>query len=305
MRVSIIIPNYNGKNLLAKNLPRILNVSGIEKVVVVDDGSSDGSAEYLKRHFPQVKLIEKVTNSGFATTVNLGVKTVSSDFVILLNTDVVPQKDFLPPLLSYFKDPKVFAVGCLDESREDTGIVKRGRGIGTFVRGFLQHARGEINQSDTLWVNGGSGAFRRDLWEKLDGMDEIYAPFYWEDIDLSYRAQKAGYKVMFAPKSVVVHRHHEGAINSFYTPEQIITIAYRNQFLFVWKNITDYNLFIQHLLWLPYHQLGALLRKDRPFWRGFFQSLYKLPEVIRKRRLQELVYKKSDTEILSKYTAHN
>lgn len=301
VRVSVIIPNYNGKNLLAKNLPVILKVMGIEEVVVVDDGSTDGSAEYLKREFPKVKLIEKVTNSGFSTTVNLGIKATDADVIVLLNTDVIPRQDFLTPLLAQFKDPQVFAVGCLDESIEDTGMVKRGRGVGKFTRGFLQHACGEVDRTDTLWVNGGSGAFRKIIWEELGGMDEIYNPFYWEDIDLSYRAQKAGYKVLFEPKSVVIHRHNEGAINSFYTGEQIKIIAYRNQFLFVWKNITDTNLVIQHLLWLPYHKLRALLRGDWPFWRGFFQALLKLPEVLRKRRYQDVVYKKSDAEVLSRF----
>mgnify|MGYP001581595392 CR=1 FL=1 len=138
------------------------------------------------------------------------------------------------------------------------------------------HRRGEIDKTDTDWGSCGSGAFRKSLWNELNGLDEIYNPFYWEDIDLSYRAKKRGYKIFFEPKSVVIHKHEEGAIKQKYSAEQIETISYRNQFLFAWKNMNSWRLWISHLLWLPYHFAKALVRGDFAFYLGFFYAFVKI-----------------------------
>ena len=301
MKISVVIPNYNSKHLLEKNLPQVIKVVKGVEIVVVDDGSTDGSVEFVKKHFPQVKLIEKVTNSGFATTVNLGFKAATGDIVVLLNTDVVPQIDFLKPLVKHFADPQVFAVGCLDLSFEGKSLVKRGRGIGRFERGLLVHSRGEVDQTTTLWASGGSSAFCKRIWENLGGFDEIYNPFYWEDIDICYRAQKSGYQVRFEPKSIVEHYHQEGAINKKYSPAQIRQISYRNQWFFFWKNITDRALLWSHLIWLPVHLTKALLKPDRNFWRGFLAALITVPRIIEKRSAVRKLFVKSDREIMAAF----
>lgn len=301
MQVSVIIPNYNGKELLEKNLPQVIKVLAYAEIIVVDDGSTDGSAEFLKTNYPQITVVEKVTNSGFATSVNLGVKTATADIFLLLNTDLIPQEGFLEPLIKYFQDPKVFAVGCCDESIEGMKIVKRGCGIGMFARGFLLHSKGNNDKKMTLWASGGSSAFRKTIWKELGGMDEIYDPFYWEDIDLSYRAQKSGYQVLFEPKSIVVHKHETGSIKKQYTSANITRIAYCNQFIFVWKNITDLPYLFQHLLWLPVHLLRAIFRLDLDFLNGFLQALYKLPQILVKRKLATLKFKLTDKALLLRF----
>lgn len=301
MQVSVVIPNYNGKELLQKNLPKIIAAVGSAQVIIVDDASTDGSCEYIKKNYPKVLLIKKVTNSGFATTVNLGFKAAREEIVLLLNTDLIPRKDFLTYLLPYFEDPQVFAVGCLDESIEKKHTVKRGRGLGEFKQGFLVHRRGEIDKTNTLWVSAGSGAFRKSIWEKLGGMDSLYDPFYWEDIDLSYRALKAGYEIIFEPKSIVEHRHLEGSISNQYPKNVIKLIAYRNQFIFVWKNITD-GLFIkQHLVWLPVHFLRSLIRTDSQFFKGFAAALLKFLEIMRHRKNFDATAIRTDKEILREF----
>lgn len=280
MKVSVVIPNYNGKELLAKNIPHVLTSHHVDEVIVVDDASTDESGAYLKKQFPEVILIEKATNHGFSTSVNLGVKAARGELVVLLNTDATPQKDFLEPVLPHFSNPRIFAVGCLDQSIEGNQTIERGRGIAKFARGFLMHGRGETNRTNTLWVTGGSGVFRKKLWEELKGLDPLYDPFYWEDIDLSYRAQKMGYHVVFESKSVVTHRHTEGAIKAHYSKDKICTIAYRNQFIFVWKNIRDTGLLLEHFLWLPYHFISALFRMDWPFFAGFGEALWRLSVIL-------------------------
>lgn len=298
MKLSVVIPNFNGQKLLEKNLPIILSEIRNIEIVIVDDASTDESVNFLKKNYPQIKLIEKVTNTGFATTVNLGFKAASGNIVILLNSDVLPKKDFLKPLLTHFDDNSVFAVGCLDESWENGHKVKRGRGIGSFKRGFLNHQRGEINATHTLWVNGGSGAFRKSIWESLGGFDYMYEPFYWEDIDLSFRAQKLGYQVLFENKSVVEHLHDKGAIKTGFSANLIKEIAYRNQFIFVWKNITSTNLLFLHLIWLPYNLVMALIRFDSAFYKGFALALLKLNQIIKKRTIMAKMNIKTDEAIL-------
>ena len=187
MNLSIIIPNYQGQNLLSKNLPKLVKElenykEGNAEIIVVDDGSTDQSVKVVS-NFSQVKLLKNDRNLGFSITVNKGAKNATGEILILLNNDVYPQSGFLKPLLDHFKSEKVFAVGCMDKSVEENTIVLRGRGEGTWKRGFLVHKRGEVDKSDTLWVSGGSGAFRKSLWDQLGGLNELYTPFYWEDID--------------------------------------------------------------------------------------------------------------------------
>lgn len=299
MKVSIIIPNYNGQELLKKNLPKVIAASINAEIIVVDDYSSDNSLEILKE-FP-VTVIRNEKNLGFSKTVNRGVKESSGEIVVLLNTDVVPQKDFLEPLIAHFKDEKVFAVGCMDKSVEGDKVVLRGRGIGRWQRGFLVHRRGEVNKQDTLWVNGGSGAFRKSIWKKLGGFNTIYSPFYWEDIDLAYRALKSGFAILFESKSIVVHEHEKGSIKKKYSSFQINTFAYRNQILFVWENLTDYSLWCTHLLWLPYHLLKALFRADGAFFLGVFLASLVLPRVILDRVINKQQWVITDEEVVRQF----
>lgn len=278
MKVSIVIPNYNSGETLVKNLPLLLE-TGADEIVIVDDGSTDGAVVSIKylvfsiKQTTKIKIIENSSNLGFSSTVNKGVKEANGEIVVLLNTDVLPEKDFLKFLLPHFADPKVFSVGCLDKSIENGKTVLRGRGLAKWEKGFYLHSPGEVDRSDTAWVSCGSGAFRKKIWEELGGLDPIYNPFYWEDIDLSYRAQKAGYKTLFETKSIVVHKHEEGAIRNKYSPEEIKTISYRNQFLFAWKNMDSVKLWLTHFFWLPYH---LITNHEISFYKGFVRALIKI-----------------------------
>ncbi len=309
MDISIVIPNYNGVKLLEKNLPKVLEAvsfykKGKVEIIIVDDASTDKSSTFflnLKLKTSNLKLITNERNLGFSSTVNKGVKKATGDIVILLNTDVYPQENFLEPLLKHFEDKSVFAVGCLDKSIEGDKVVERGRGLGEWKRGFLIHRRGEVNKTNTLWVSGGSGAFRKSIWDKLGGLNELYNPFYWEDIDLSYRALKSGYKIFFEPKSIVFHEHEKGSIKEKYTPSQIKAIVYRNQFIFVRENATDINLRFMYFIWLPYHFLKALLRRDWPFFIGYFKALVLMPKVIKSSLTYQKTFIKRDSEIIKNY----
>src|SRR3990167_6085201 len=107
MKISVIIPNFNGRKLLEKNLPQVLKELIDAEVIIVDDASTDGSADFLSKNYPQIKVISRKQNMGFASSVNLGVKSAQGELLLLLNSDVYPRKNLLGPLLPYFNDPSV------------------------------------------------------------------------------------------------------------------------------------------------------------------------------------------------------
>jgi GT2 family glycosyltransferase len=297
LSVSIIIPNYNGEQLLKENLPKVINSAKKCEIIVIDDGSTDQSQIVLEKFSNIIRLLHTPKQLGFASAVNRGVNAATGDIIVLLNTDVVPDPSFLPPLISHFKNPHVFAVGALEISHEDGGLVKRGRGIAQWAKGFYIHERGEVNAQDTAWVSGGSGAFRKSLWIQLGGMDEIYNPFYWEDIDLSYRARKSGYLTLFESNSIVHHYHQSGAINQKYSPSFVKQIAYRNQFVFVWKNLSTLSMFWAHVFWTKIRLVQAIFRGDWDMIQGFILAIGKIPDVISKRNGQKRFWILSDSTL--------
>lgn len=273
LSVSIVIPNWNGAHLLEKNLPSVVAAANGAEILVADDASTDGSVEFLKKQYPKVTVVQNKQQQGFAGNVNSGVAKATGDVVVLLNTDVRPEKAFLEPLLARFSDPTIAAVGCLEKSHEDGKVVLRGRGLARWEKGYFIHSRGEVDKQDTAWVAGGSAAFRRSVWNQLGGMDTRFNPFYWEDIDLSYRILRAGHKIQFEKKSIVHHFHEEGKIKSDYSPEDVKRIAYRNQYVFHWKNIPTIRIWLEHIVWTPVRLVQAILRGDWLLIEGFFLAL--------------------------------
>jgi GT2 family glycosyltransferase len=315
MNLSIVIPNYNGEKLLQKNLPKVVDaVKGYKKgkieIIIADDPSTDNSSQVIADFIDSLKgtgIVGKTIanknkkEAGFSKNVNRGVSLAKGEILLLLNSDVIPQNDFLEPLIAHFENEKVFAVGCMDKSIEGGKTVLRGRGVGKWQRGFLMHSKGRIDKTNSLWASGGSSAFRMSIWNELRGFDIIYNPFYWEDIDLSYRALKSGYDVMFEPKSIVMHEHDKGAIRSKFKTKDIQKIAYRNQFLFVWKNITDKSLRFSHYFWLPYHFMNAARRKEWTFFAGFFMALLQVNKVQQSRQKARKLFVLSDRQVLKNY----
>lgn len=315
MDISVIIPNYNGEKLLPKNLPHVVLAlkeykKGRVEIIIPNDPSSDNSKEVIAEFIKSLQgtgIVGKTVNntrkeeSGFSKNVNRGVALATGDILILLNSDVRPHKDFLTPLLSHFSDEKVFGVGCMDESIEEGKTILRGRGVGYWQKGFVFHKAGSLEKINTFWVSGGSSVFRKRIWDKIGGLDILFNPFYWEDIDLSYRALKSGYTLIFEPKSVVVHEHEEGPIRTKFKPKYVQKTVYRNQFFFVWKNITDRRLLFSHILWLPYHFITAAKRKDWPFFYGFFEALLQLDHVQHSRYRAKKLFVRRDDEILREF----
>lgn len=296
--VSIVIPNYNGRKLLQKHLPQIIKHSPGCEIIVVDDASADDSVEYLQKNFPQITVVRLKHNSRYAAACNAGVAKAVGDIIMLLNNDVSPQPHYLKPLLSHFADPNIFAVGCAEKENLQSSYIS-GRGCGDFTRGMMVHWRCQDQKSGpSLWVSGGSGAFRKLIWNELGGMDPLFAPAYEEDRDLCYRAWKRGYLVLFEEKSQVIHQHE--TTNQMVLGKSDMAISsYKNQFLIVWKNISSTRLVIGHLLWLPYHLVVGGLRTQGQMARGFLAALSQLPAIIPKRQVEIRDTTVSDADVFA------
>lgn len=291
--ISIVIPNWNGEGKLKKNLPFVIDSTkdfNVKEIIVVDDKSTDQSVEILKKEFPDIKLIEKNKNTGFSSTVNLGVKSANSDLVVLLNSDASPKKDFLKYLVPHFEEKQIFSVSC------NVGGVWN---VAQFKEGFFWHSQAAVAEKDknsshnTVWASGGSGIFRKDIWDRLGGLDELFDPFYEEDLDLGYRALKRGYINLWEPKSQVDHYQEAGVIEANFSKERVARVAQRNQLQFIWKNITSKQLIQQHN--------KALVKKiiQHPkYWLIVQSALINLPALLEKRAIEIKESTVTDEEIL-------
>jgi GT2 family glycosyltransferase/glycosyltransferase involved in cell wall biosynthesis len=244
---SIVIPNWNGRDLLEKYLPSVVAATegnAGNEIIVVDNGSSDGSAEFVRDRFPIVRLVALPENLGFGAGSNRGFEAAKNDIVVLLNSDMRVEPGFLAPLLAGFADPDIFAVSCqiyltdATKRREETGLTE-----GWWERGLQVSHREDakvLTPFPCFYPGGGSSAFDRRKFLELGGFDELLAPFYLEDTDLGYLAWKRGWKVLYQPASVVYHEHR-GTIGRKFNPLYIDSVLKKNFLLFTWKNIHEWS----------------------------------------------------------------
>ena len=299
---TIVIPNWNGRELLEKYLPSVL-AAGADEVLVVDNGSEDGSVDFLRARFPEVRVLALPENRGFGGGSNAGFRAASNDIVVLLNSDMRVAPDFLPPLLEGFHDPSVFAVACQiffsdpNKTREETGLTQ-----GWWQDGALR-VRHRIDPAVTdlfpcFYGGGGSCAFDRHKFLELGGFERILEPFYFEDTDLGYMAWKRGWKVLYQPSSVVYHEHR-GTIGKRFREEQIQSVLKKNALLFAWKNIHEWRRIFSHLAFAWAGAIVALMFGDvpgRPNLKALARAFVQLPGAVRSRWRARRLARISDTE---------
>ena len=254
MNVSVVVTCWNGRKLLERNFVSVLKAvsndqNRIVEVIVVDDGSTDDSVEYITKFKVQsskfkVRLIKHERNLGYSATCNTGVKEAIGGLVAILNLDVVPNEDFLKKTLVHFGNERIFAVS-FNEGKFGPGKI-------IWENGLIGIAPTEIPTKTvkTGWASGGSSVFRKDVWEKLGGMDELFLPFYFEDIDLGIRAYKAGYSCLFEPEAKVEHEHESTINPSNFKRNFIDNIKQSNRLLLTWKNIKNSRHFFSHIKYL-------------------------------------------------------
>lgn len=298
MKISIVIPYWNGEEKIKKHLGNVLKFAkenNVLEVIASDDCSSDGTVKILKEEFPDVIIVERSKNGGFASNVNSGFEIAKGEFIFLLNSDATPEKDALKFAMPHFDNPKVFSVGC----RVGEGLWSTGK----FEKGFFWHNQAEnikekeIKAHQTLWASGGGSIFRKSIWDELGGFDPLYNPFYEEDVDLGYRAMKRGYINIWEPKSEVEHYKEPGVIAENFKKETITKIAERNHLIFIWKNITSNKLIKEHKV-----ALSKMLALHPGYWPVFLSALKKYPEIMKKREIENKEAKLTDEEIFGLFS---
>ncbi len=300
-KISVIIPNWNGKDLLKKNMPPLLHAlkfyESPSEIIIVDDGSTDDSVPFLKSNYSQIKVIELGENRGFSAAANEGVKSSKGDFFLLLNSDIEVTETFLDPLLLHFEDKSVFAVASKAVAGDKKSILSGRCGI-EFKRGLLQMKReeGEGKLSYTFRASGGHSVFDRAKFLELGGFDELFSPFYSEDEDICYRAWKRGWKVIYEPSSTVIHCH-QSTIGKAFNKSYIELVFRRNKLLFFWKNITDRYFLLQHILYIPiYLILGLFLRPYLSF--SFLVAFVRISKALKNRKNEKKFFKLKDREVI-------
>ncbi len=290
---TVVIPTWNGKKHLARNLPSVVKAAAVNpnhEILVVDNASDDGTVEFLAREFPAVRVLETGRNLGFGGGSNAGVSAAKNDIVVLLNNDMRVEPDFLQPLIDGFRDPRIFSVTAQiffsdpSRRREETGLA-----MGRWVNGgvHLTHVADDAVTElfPTFYGGGGSTAYDKRKFLELGGFDELLAPFYVEDVDIGYMAWKRGWINMYAPDSVVYHEHR-GTIGKHFSSAYIASVVHKNRLLFVWKNIHEKSRLLGHFfrlyaaLWVSF-VLGP--SPQRPNAGGFRLAVRQLPRLFRRR----------------------
>lgn len=286
---SILVANWNGEAFLARCLASALHsareVGQPFELIVVDDGSTDGSVEMVRRRFPQVRLLARAENHGFAATVNEGVEAARGPYVILLNNDVVVRPGFCAALLNHFavNADNLFGVTAktVEWDGREPNYVKMDA---IWRRGDLQLVWADPPEAQpTLFLQAGACAIVRARFLELGGLAPLFAPGYWEDFDLSWRALARGWRNLYEPSSPAFHLG-KASFRRRYDNEWLRQLDERNRHLFIWANIVDSRLLASHCLWLPLRIGREVLSGRLDTLRAVIRALPRIGEVLRRRR---------------------
>lgn len=311
-RSSLVITNYNGLANLSAYLP--LNLHAVarapecDEVIVVDDGSDDGSVEYLWRNFPQVKVIPLFENRGFGNAANAGFKAARNDFVVNISNDMVITGYFFEYLFENMVWDDVFHVSARLVGPD--GRIQKGRTIPFFV-GDFKIWKIYSDEPEVVWgppqrlyhhFVGAIGLFDRNIFLELGGFDDIYLPFFVEETDLCYRAWKRGYRVLYDPRPWLVHHHRESGTILKKFAWNVRKVQYRrNRLLFLWKNLTHPGYVALHLMYLALQLMFGWVVGHTVFYRGFREACRRWPEVRARRREEAAASVRSDREVFAEF----
>jgi GT2 family glycosyltransferase len=351
--VSIVIPTWNGLDLLKQFLPSVIGAanyygkrsSAQTEIIIVDDGSVDGTIDWLTAEgfqgprpgeagaaseaeaaiqvvprpaegeppaasrpvAPALRFIRNQTNRGFGETCNRGFEAAASPLVLLLNNDVDLAEDAIAPLVENFQDESLFAAHCrviAYQSGEECGSGK----LGGFSRGFIRVHRSYTCLSGaggagsaagaklySMFAGGGSAMFDREKFLSIGAFEALLSPFYWEDVELSHRAWKRGYLVVYEPRSVA--RHRVSSTIRKLNRRRVRSIQRRNRLIYHWIHLHDGRMLASHILWVALLALTAPLRLQPGFITSLAAALKALPRIRARRGEEKRLAKRSDREV--------
>lgn len=270
-KIAVCILNYNGAQLLKKFLPSVIEFSQNAEIYVIDNQSSDDSCAMLSRDFPEIKLIENEDNYGFTGGYNHGLSNINEELLVLLNSDVEVTSGWLEPLVAAFEDSDVAACQPKILAQREKNQFEYAGAAGGFIdwlgypfcRGRIFETtevdQGQYDQPlQIFWASGACMVVRSDVFKRVGGFDLSFFA-HMEEIDLCWRMQNIGYKIMCIPKSVVYHVG--GETLSKENPRKTY-LNFRNSATMLYKNTYNGSLYWKFPLKLSLDMVAAF-----KFWK--------------------------------------
>lgn len=286
--VSVVIPNWNGMRWLSDCLNAVTGQSyPPEEIILVDNASTDDSITFVREAFSQVSIIELDENFGFAGAVNAGIAKVESEFVALLNTDTIADRDWVRYLVEAFQNAPetVGAITPLMVSMQDQVRIDNAGDSFSWYGEATKIGHGASRdeaplRSEVLSPSAGATMYRSSFLRDCAGFDDQFFA-YLEDVDLGLRGRILGYQYWIEPKSVVLHYSHGSKIDyQFY-----IRLVTQNRLLLFVKNIPLSRL-VKYAPKIIYGQIYYLLAFGhlQPFLAGYWGFIRRLPHALKQRR---------------------
>lgn len=248
-KVSIIILNWNGKKDTIECLESLKNITYPNyEILLVDNGSTDGSVEYFKETYPKIKLIENEENLGFAEGNNIAIQyilnSIDSEYILLLNNDTTVRQNFLEELVNTVeKDKNIGICGpkmLFWDFKGRKDVIWYAGGKADLSRGkFYHHNIGEVDSfnekepKEVDFISGCCMLIKRDVFEKIGLLDPIYFA-YCEDIDFCLRAKKSNFKIIYVPTSIIWHKVSASTKGQFNSKKAYL--KYRNTLFLIRKH---------------------------------------------------------------------
>jgi len=289
--VSVVIPTYNGQHLLQQYLPSVkkaLNFSFSNyEIIVIDDGSSDNTMDFIRSTYPEVILIKNKINQGFSATINRGIEKSSKQLLLCLNNDMELPHNFFENQLSFFDKPDTFGVMSAIKDINKEYILESRKipeicSYGIKIKDAPNTKNGE--EPYTFYLCGGNGLYNAKKIKMLGGFSNLYKPFYFEDVDLSARAWSVGWKSYYCDAAECYHMH-SATIKSLNNIEFIETTSYLN------------------FLKFSYFFLPEKLKKRfivSSYLRVFYFSIAALLNTSKKNRVKAMVLLIKNRNVISK-----
>lgn len=248
MTVSVILLNWNGRNLLEKFLPILLRYSENADIVLADNASSDASLSFVQKYFPNVKTLAFERNYGFAEGYNKAIESIDSDIIVVLNTDVEVTEGWMnAPLEILEKDMQIAAVQPKIRSQRKHAFFEYAGAAGGFIDhlgypfcrgrifGCVEEDKGQYdNECPIFWASGACMFIRRSAYLEVGGFDRYFFA-HQEEIDLCWRLKNKGYGIFYTPDSMV---YHMGGATLNATDPGKTFLNFRNNRLMLYKNLS-------------------------------------------------------------------
>ena len=291
-KVSLVIPNWNGLIHLKGCFDAISRQTfQPRETIMVDNGSTDGSVEFVQRNYPHVRIVTLGENYGFAFAVNRGIETAHGDFVGLLNNDVDLDDHWLERLAdALHTDQRLGSVTCrmlnfYDHSMIDSAGDALTRFGSPYSRGYREKDNARFGRRELVFgACAGAALYRREVFTRVGMFDEDFISYY-EDVDLSFRAQLAGFRCLYVPEAICYHKRGATGGKVAHYP---IRMGERNLTAFYIKNfplvilLSRFPFILASRVRRMYRSARAGM--GRATWEGFVEGFTLLPAMIRKRR---------------------